>query len=91
MLVAHMLEKLVGQRHLLHSGQDGLAVDLIPRGGDDGGVGVLFPQQGHGSLQLFLAQLLGAAEDDGAGGLDLIVVELAEVLHTLTKQLKTKC
>ena len=77
----HLGQQLVREGHLLDGGEDGLAVQLVPRGGDDGGVRVLLPQHGHGGLQLLLAQLLGAGEDDGAGGLDLVVVELAEVLH----------
>ena len=81
MLGAHLLQHLVGQRHLFHGGQNGLAVDLIPGGGDDGGGGVLLPQQGGSRLQLLLRQLLGTAEDNGAGRLDLVVIELAEVLH----------
>ena len=81
MLGAHLLQHLVGQRHLFHGGQNGLAVDLIPGGGDDGGSGVLLTQQGGSRLQLLLRQLLGPAEDNGTGGLDLVVVKLAEVLH----------
>ena len=81
MLGAHLLQHLVGQRHLFHGGQNGLAVDLIPGGGDDGGGGVLLPQQGGSRLQLLLRQLLGPAEDNGTGGLDLVVVKLTEVLH----------
>ena len=77
----HPRQQLIGQRHLLDGAEDGLAVQLVPRRGEDGGVGILLPQQSHGSLQLLLIQLLGAGEDDGAGGLDLVVVELTEVLH----------
>ena len=77
----HFLQQLVGQRHLFHGGQNGLAVQLVPGGGQNGGGGVLLPQQGHGGLQLLLGQLLGPGQDDGAGGLDLVVIELAEVLH----------
>ena len=77
----HLLQQLVGQGHLLHGGQNGLAVQLVPGGGQDGGGGVLLPQQGRGGLQLLLGQLLGPGQDDGAGGLDLVVIELAEVLH----------
>ena len=77
----HLLQQLVGQRHLFHGGQNGLAVQLVPGGGQNGGGGVLLPQQGHGGLQLLLGQLLGPGQDDGAGGLDLVVIELAEVLH----------
>ena len=80
-LGAHLLQQLVRQGHLFNGRQDGLAVQLVPGGGEDGGVGVLLPQHGHGGLQLLLAHLLGPGEDDGAGGLDLVVVELAEVLH----------
>jgi len=81
MLGPDALHQLVRQGHLLHSGQNGLAVQLVPGGGDDGGIPVLLPQQGHGSLQLLGADLLGAAENDGSGGLDLVVVKLTEVLH----------
>ena len=77
----HLFQQLIRQGHLLNGGEDDLAVQLVPGGGEDGGVRVLLPQHGHGGLQLLLAQLLGPGEDDGAGGLDLVVVELAEVLH----------
>ena len=77
----HPGQQLVSQRHLFNGAENGPAVQLVPRRGEDGGVGILLPQQGHGSLQLLLIQLLGAGEDDGAGRLDLVVVELAEVLH----------
>ena len=77
----HPGQQLVGQRDLFHSGQQSLAVQLVPRGSEDGGGGILLPQQSHSGLQLFLRQLLGPGEDDGAGGLDLVVVELTEVLH----------
>ena len=77
----HLFQQLIRQGHLLNGGEDDLAVQLVPGGGEDGGVRVLLPQHGHGGLQLLLAQLLSPGEDDGAGGLDLVVVELAEVLH----------
>ena len=77
----HPRQQLIGQGHLFDGAEDGLAVQLVPGGSEDGGVGVLLPQQRHGGLQLLLIQLLGAGEDDGAGGLDLVVVELTEVLH----------
>ena len=40
-LAAHLLEQLVAQRHLLDGGEDGLAVQLVPRSRQNGGVGVL--------------------------------------------------
>ena len=77
----HPGQQLIGQRDLFHSGQQSLAVQLVPRGSEDGSGGILLSQQSHGGLQLLLRQLLCPGEDDGAGRLDLIVVELTEVLH----------
>ena len=77
----HLLQQFIGQRDLFNGGEDGLAVQLIPRGSDDGGIGVFLPEHGHGGLQLLLRHLLSPGEDDGTGGLDLVVVELTEVLH----------
>ena len=65
MLGAHLLQHLVGQRHLFHGGQNGLAVDLIPGGGDDGGGGVLLPQQGGSRLQLCLLYTSPSPRDRG--------------------------
>ena len=80
-LMAHFLEKLIAERHLLDRGENGLAVQLVPRRRQDSGVGVLLAQHRGSSLQLLLRELLRAGEDDRAGGLDLVIVELAEVLH----------
>ena len=77
----HLLQQFIGQRDLFDGGEDGLAVQLIPRGSDNGGIGVFLPEHGHGGLQLLLRHLLSPGEDDSAGGLDLVVVELTEVLH----------
>ena len=80
-LVLKMLQ-LGGEGVLpLHGLEDLRAGDLIPRGGDDRGGGVLLAQHGDAAVQLLLAQPVGAGEDDGARVLDLIVEELAEVLH----------
>ena len=49
-LAAHLLEQLVAERHLLDGGEDGLAVQLVPRSRKDGGVGVLLAQQRGGGL-----------------------------------------
>ena len=58
-----------------------LARQLAPRGGDDGGNGIMLPQHGNGRVQLALGDGIGTGQDDGGGRLDLVVVELAEVLH----------
>ena len=77
----HLRQQLAGKGDLLNGGEDGLSVQLVPGGGEDSRLGVLLPEHGGRRFQLLLAQLLGPGEDDGPGGLDLIVVELAEVLH----------
>ena len=81
MVMVHLLHHLLSHGHLLDGGEDGLAVQLIPRSGDNGGIAVLLTEQGNRRLQLLLRQLLGAGQDNGACGLDLIVIELTEVLH----------
>ena len=65
----------------VHDGDDLGAGESGPVGGDDGGGGVLFGQQGHGVGDLLLAGVAGAAEDDAGSMADLVIVELAEVLH----------
>ena len=80
-LVLKMLE-LGGEGVLpLHGLENLRAGDLIPGGGDDRGGGVLLAQHGDAAVELFLAQTVGAGEDDRARVLDLVVEELAEVLH----------
>ena len=54
--------------------------------GQDGGVRVLLAQHRGGSLELFLRELLRAGKNDRAGGLDLVVVEFAEVLQFYSKR-----
>ena len=66
---------------LRHGLEDLRAGQILPGCGDDGGGGVLFPQQGHRSGHLVGVGAAGAAEQDAAGVLDLVVVELAKVLH----------
>ena len=80
-LGADLLHQLVGEGDFLHRGEDGLAVQLVPGGGEDGGVLVVLAQERHGGGELLRADLLRAGEDDRAGGLDLVVIELSEVLH----------
>ena len=65
----------------LHDGAQGLAVKLVPGGGDDGGVGVPAPQQRDAFGELFGLHAGRAGQDDGAGVLDLVIPEFAEVFH----------
>ena len=82
MVVLDLLHQLVGQvLPALHGGEDLRPGELVPGGGEDGGLGVLLPQQSDGSVQLVLIDLLSAGQDDGAGVLHLVVEELAEVFH----------
>ena len=46
-----------------------------PRGGNDGCLRVLLPDHGNNLIQLLLGELLGSAQHDTLGALDLIVVE----------------
>ena len=77
-----LLQQLLHEVPLgLHGRHDLLAFQLVPVGGDDGSLGVLLPDHGHGAGDLVLAGGAGAAQDDGVGMADLVVVKLAEVLH----------
>ena len=64
-----------------HGLQDLLTGQFVPCGGHDGSGGVLLAQHGDRSGDLLFAGGLGAAEQDAACVADLVVVELAEVLH----------
>ena len=66
---------------LLHRLHQLLAGQLRPRGRNDHGVLVVFADHVDALVELFLRHAVGAAEDDGVGRLDLVIVELAEVLH----------
>ena len=66
---------------LLHRLHQLLAGQLRPRGRNDHGVLVVFADHVDALVKLFLRHAVGAAEDDGVGRLDLVIVELAEVLH----------
>ena len=76
------LGKLCSQSCLaFHGVQQLLTGQRAPGSGNNGGSGVMLPQQGHSSIQLGLGNGIGAGQDDGGGSLDLVVVEFAEVLH----------
>ena len=60
---------------------NGFAVQLIPGGGDDDGFAIVLVQQGEAGGELFFAESVGAAEDDGRGMGDLVIIKFAEILH----------
>ena len=78
MLLSH---QVIGKGvSLLHGSKQLRAGQLVPGGGDDGGILVVLTQQCDSGGQLVLRQLLRAAHDDRAGILNLVFIELAEVL-----------
>ena len=66
---------------VLHRLENLCAGELIPRGGNDGGVLVVLAQQSNAGFKLFGLDTVRAAQNDGVCVLDLVVIELAEVLH----------
>ena len=66
---------------VLHRLENLCAGELIPRGGNDGGVLVVLAQQSNAGFKLFGLNTVRAAQNDGVCVLDLVVIELAEVLH----------
>ena len=66
---------------VLHRLENLCAGELIPRGGNDGGVLVVLAQQSDAGFKLFRLDTVRAAQNDGVCVLDLVVIELAEVLH----------
>ena len=66
---------------VLHRLENLCAGELIPRSGNDGGVLVVLAQQSDAAFKLFGLDTVRAAQNDGVCVLDLVVIELAEVLH----------
>ena len=66
---------------VLHRLENLCAGELIPRGGNDGGVLVVLAQQSNAGFKLFGLDTVRAAQNDGVCVLDLVVIELAEVFH----------
>ena len=80
-LLHHMLHLLVESGFLFHSSQNLRAVQLIPIGSNDRGIGILLTQHSHALCQFRLAHTGGMAEDNGTRVLHLVVEKLTEVLH----------
>ena len=66
---------------MFHGGQNLFAVQLIPGGGDDGGSGIMGAKQGNHGVYGLVAHSVGAAENNGTGVFDLIVVKFPKVFH----------
>lgn len=65
----------------IHNGNDLCTGQFVPIGGHNGGGGVLFLDQGNGCGYLLLVCAAGAAQDDAGCVADLVIIELAKVLH----------
>ena len=82
LVVLLQLGKLCCQSGLaLHGLHQLLTGELGPGGGDNGSLVIVLPEHGNGSIQLCLGNGIGTGQNDGGSGFDLVVVELAEVLH----------
>ena len=65
----------------LHSLQQLLAGQFVPGSGHQGSFRVMLPQKSHCHIQLSRSNGIGTGKDNSSGGLHLIVIELAKVLH----------
>jgi hypothetical protein len=54
---------------------------FVPGSNYQGSLRIVFSQERHSGVQFDLGNGIGAGQNDGGSGLDLIVIELAEVLH----------
>ena len=64
---------------LLHSGQNPLTIQLVPRSDDNGSRSILLTHNPHNRIQLFLGNAIGTAENDASCMFQLIIIEFAEV------------
>ena len=81
MLVLDLRQILSGSSLTFHGLHQLSASQLIPRRSDQSCLAVMLPQKCHSSIQLSLGDGIGTGQNDGGGRLDLIVIELAKVLH----------
>ena len=64
-----------------HGLQQLCAGQFTPGSRDNRSFRVVFPQHFHRGVQLLLGNRVSTGQDDGGGGLDLVVVELTKILH----------
>ena len=81
MLLLEVADSLLESVSVLHSIEDLLTGELIPRGSDYGSRGIVLSDEGGGILDARLLRRIGVREDYGGGVADLVAEELAEVLH----------
>ena len=78
-LLRQMLQLMVQGVTMLHSRENLLTAQLVPRGGNHGSIRILFTNQCHYRIQLFLGNAIGTAEHNATGMLQLIVIEFTKV------------
>ena len=61
--------------------EDFLAVNLLPGGSNENGIGILLSYESNAVGKLTLRGLSGVGKDDGECVLNLVIIELAKVLH----------
>ena len=81
MLFLKLLDSGVEGILLLHSGEDILSVELVPRSSDDNCVGIVLSDKLYRALYLLALSNVGMREDDAGCVGDLVVIELTKVLH----------
>ena len=81
LLLGQLLQRRRKSIPAFHGRQQLLPVQFVPRGRHDGRGRVLFPQQRNAGIQLVLLHPAGAAQNNGAGVLHLVIEKLAEILH----------
>ena len=81
-LVRNLLENLRNEvAAAFHGGEQLLAGQVLPRGGDDAGVLIQAAQHGNGLVEALLRALSRAGQQDGTGVGYLILEKLTEVLE----------
>ena len=81
-LVRDFLENLRNEvAAAFHGGEQLLAGQVLPRGGDDAGVLIQAAQHGNGLVKALLRALSRAGQQDGTGMRHLILEKLTEVLE----------
>ena len=81
MLLLELSKSRVESILLLHSGEDVLAVKLVPRGGNDSSGRVVLSDELDGLFRLISLSNVGMRKNDTGCVSNLIVVELTKVLH----------
>ena len=81
MVVLQFLQFLLQTVLAFHGLQQLLPGQFVPGCNHQCSFCIVLPQQGNGRIQLGLGNVSGTGKDNGGSSFDLVVVELAKVLH----------